>query len=132
MAVHAYAFLVCFYREIFLTKVGLMGGIMKSLELFGIYFYFAGIVNSLAMFSFWMYELPKSEMFEYLNSDETTSLALAYKRPSCFEDKKLMKQWAGGSIDWVICEIVIFISYVSTLILLIIKSRFFGVGIDQT
>lgn len=59
---HAYAFLVCIYREIFDTKVGMIGGVMKTLELFGIYLYFAGIVQSLAMFSFWMYELPLVEM----------------------------------------------------------------------
>ena len=43
-----------------------------------------------------------------------------------------MKQWSGGIMDWLVCEVIINITYVITFFILMAKSRSFSIGIDHT
>jgi len=59
---------VCLYREIKDANVDFFGTIMKGLEILSIYFYFGMYIQSLSMFSFWMYDLPVSKLIEYVDT----------------------------------------------------------------
>ena len=41
-------------------------------------------------------------------------------------------QWSGGSIEWLVMEFMVYCLYVFTLFILILKSRFCKIGIDQS
>ena len=123
---------MCLYREIKEDYVDFFGTIMKGLELFSIYFYFGIYIKSLSMFSFWMYNLPVSKMIDYLEINHNLNQIIYFKQPECLQNKSILKEWAGGCFDWMMLEIIIFTTYASTLILLMIKSRFMSVGNDNT
>jgi hypothetical protein len=52
--------------------------------------------------------------------------------PDCFLDKIKYNEMTGRSLQWFILEIMVFASYTFTMVLLMIKSRFINVGIDQS
>lgn len=52
--------------------------------------------------------------------------------PSCITEHKLSSQWLGNSIHWMLIEIIVFANYTSTLLILMFKSRFDTIGMDQS
>ena len=50
--------------------------------------------------------------------------------PPCASEKHFFYMWAGNAKAWFIIEIAVFLAYVITMAVLMIKSRFFKVGID--
>ena len=44
----------------------------------------------------------------------------------------MYKTWAGNTIEWFYFEALIYLTYLGTMMLLLIKSRFSRVGVDQS
>ena len=61
-----------------------------------------------------------------------TQRAIDFIQPECLTDWSKIKDWAGGVLDWILCEIIIHVTYMFTFIILMIKSRFGPVGVDNT
>lgn len=57
IALHAFALVVCLYREVFDVQVGTIAGFMKMLEVLGIFFFFAAFIQCLSFYSFWSYDI---------------------------------------------------------------------------
>ena len=57
MVVHVYSIFICLYREIFEVRISTFGGIMKLLEVIGVYLYLAVLISCLTQYTFWMYDL---------------------------------------------------------------------------
>lgn len=45
---------------------------------------------------------------------------------------RIIRKWAGNAPAWFCIEIAIFIFYIVSMLILMIKSRFIQVGIDQS
>ena len=133
IAMHIYAIMICLYRELFEVKIGTIGGVMRFLEVIGVGLYLSCIIMCLAQFSFWMYEATDNDLrlFAPISNTDAMKLVLRY-HPTCLTDRGNLAQWAGGTMYWFICEIVVHITYVGTLVILMAKSRFISVGIDNT
>ena len=52
--------------------------------------------------------------------------------PTCISDEKVVSQWMGTSVDWMLIEIILFANYTATLLILMAKSRFDTIGMDQS
>ena len=63
---------------------------------------------------------------------ERTLTAFELEQPQFFTDEAMMYEWAGRSIPWFLMEVLIFVFYGSTMVILLIKSRFVTVGIDSS
>ena len=133
IVVHVYSTIICLYRELFEVRIGFFGGIMKMLEVIGVYLYLALIILSLGQFSFWMYQLTDSSLQQFVNFDnhEARKIALSVS-PACLKDRSILSEWAGGSLYWITIEIIVNLCYVATMMILLAKSRLFSVGIDNT
>lgn len=52
--------------------------------------------------------------------------------PECFLSSYKQNNWAGHMIDWFLIEFLVFMAYNTTLVLLMGKSRFYSVGLDNS
>ena len=41
-------------------------------------------------------------------------------------------KWTGGSIEWLVMEFIVYCVFLCTLAILLVKSRFIKIGIDQS
>lgn len=133
MVVHVYSIFICLYREIFEVRISTFGGIMKFLEVIGVYLYLAVFISCLTQYAFWMYDLTATSLvvFEPVK-DKSALKMLVYHKPECLTNRNIIFEWSGGTLVWFILEIIVHITYVSTLVILMGKSRFISVGIDNT
>ena len=95
--------------------------------------YLTVFIMCLTQYSFWMYQLSDDslKLFVPISNNDALKVMLSHK-PECLKNRGILTEWAGGTIYWIVCEILIHITYVITLVFLMAKSRFFSVGIDNT
>ena len=133
IVVHCYSVFICINRELYDVKLGFAGGILKFLEVIAVCFYFSSVITCLSYYSFWMYNLTESSLTRYVAVDDKEAhKVLLFHQPSCLKDKTIIKSWSGGILDWLICEVIINITYAITFLILMAKSRIFAIGIDNT
>ena len=82
---------------------------MRLLEVFAVFLYFGVILKALDIYSNWL---------------------LMKGKDGCFKTHQLTLSWAGNTIHWFYMEIIVFLAYMCTMVILLIKSRFFRVGVD--
>ena len=106
---------------------------MRALEVVGVYLYLTVVIICLTQFSFWMYQLSDNslKLFVPIEDNDALKIVLNHK-PECLKNREILAEWAGGTMFWIICEIIIHLTYVSTLVILMAKSRCFSVGVDNT
>ena len=106
---------------------------MKMLEVMGVYAYLGFMILCLSQYSFWMYKFTDTSMLSFISfeSQEAKKIALSVS-PNCFKNRDILENWAGSSHKWIVIEIIVNLCYVTTMIILLAKSRFFQVGIDNT
>ena len=133
MITHVYAIFICLYRELFEVRIGFIGGIMKLFEVIGVYLYLTVLIVCLSQFSFWLYELSDSTLilFSPVDNKDAMKLVLNYK-PEYLKNRDIIFERSGGILVWFIIEIIVHVTYILTMIILMGKSRFFSVGIDNT
>ena len=44
--------------------------------------------------------------------------------------KPKLNEWSGNSIEWFFMEILVYITYIASMMLLMIKSRIVDIGVD--
>ena len=108
--------LVCFYREVYEAKVSRFGNFMRLNEILSV------ILNM---------GLTIQIMNIFLTLDHFGYENLKDNYPPCAREYDQFILWAGNSKAWLMIEISVFAFYVITFVVLMIKSRFFRVGIDQ-
>ena len=67
MCVHAYSVFICINRELYETKLGFSGAILKLLEVIGVCLYFASVIQCLSNYSFWMYNLTNDSLLRFID-----------------------------------------------------------------
>ena len=105
------------YREIFETKLGTIGQIMRATELLCITASLTLIIMAMAIFF---------DFILIIDNPDPQSLR------KCLSDREIREQWTGTAIEWLIIEITVWGSFLTTMFLLMLKSRFTKVGIDQS
>ena len=101
--------------------MSLFGNIMRGMEILGVVAYFGYIMTVLYYFTLW-FEL----------TDGNDSKVRDANRPDCLVYKSKFKEWSFNSLEWMIIELMVFVFYLTTMIILLIKSRFTKVGVDQS
>ena len=66
----------------------------------------------------------------FLIADMFTHEKRKHLYPICASDQKLFFEWAGNAKSWFNIEIIVFINFVVTMIILMVKSRLTKVGMD--
>lgn len=105
------------YREIFETKLGTIGQVMRATELLCIAASLSLIIMATSIF------------FDFIVIVDNPQ---PDKLRKCLSDREIREKWTGTSIEWLIMEITVWVSFLSTMAILMIKSRFTKVGIDQS
>ena len=54
-----------------------------------------------------------------------------FQEPKFFLDDKLKAQWQGKIMSWIKIELIVYTTYVLTLLFVVIKSRFWNISVDQ-
>ena len=85
---HAYSLVVCLYREVFDVKVGLLAGVMKMLDVIGMFLYFAVFIECLSYYSFWSYDITDYTIKKFINIKYPDALeAMSLMKPDYFKGK---------------------------------------------
>ncbi len=118
---HAFCMCVNTYREIFETKLGSLGQLMRLVEVAALALYFGAIINAAQI----QLELYRIEKFteEYIQPEFSRK---------CFTDREEFRKWSGGSFEISVLEIMVWATFMLTMPILLLKSRCMRVGIDQT
>lgn len=136
MWAHIMSFFATAYREMYSAKTDLFGQMMRILEVICIPVLLYAILGAI--------ELVTLSLVRIFNED-----AIADSDPEDIEDKEnfadmkqgqkyllakcARKDWIkfqGHSFEWMLIEILVFATFLFTMIILMCKSRFYKVGID--
>ena len=107
---------------------------MRAVEVLGLVLYFYALQEATLLYTSWlMVDKSKEQIKGHLNSmDKFDHKALGILLPPGFMDHQKYTAWRGRCLEWFLMEIMVFIFFVSTMLILIIKSRFLKVGIDHS
>lgn len=114
---HVFCGVLNVYREVFETRLGSVGQLMRALEMVCIFFSLTVLIMSFQI------------CFDYLAVVEN---AQRQDLRRCLANQKVMHEWSGTAIEWFVLELIVWISFLFTLFLLMIKSRCSKVGIDNS
>ena len=95
---------------------------MTMAQVFATFYYFMEIMILSDVYSQWN---------TMLNNRRITGYSELGIVPPCLEDRATIKKWAGNSIEWLTIELFVFIIYLFTMMLFMIKSRCLSVGISH-
>ena len=111
---------------------------MRFVEVSAMFYYIFTIIEANLHFFAWsrfFFDKTSDALASYgVDSDHLLliqKMETFYKNEQ-FHDLLTIKKWSGNSIEWFQMEIIVFWCYQLTLILLLIKSRFMKVGVDQS
>jgi hypothetical protein len=124
---HFFAALLCFYRENFEVKLGELGRIMRFTEVIGVLGYVALISNAFTNYGIY-------RMFDKVVIGKAIKKELFNGRdiPDCIKDNTVNSDVVYNSIYWLEIEIMVAMTYLFTMMILMLKSRFTLIGIDQS
>lgn len=115
---HGVLFLVCLYRELYSTSITAFSNIMKFIEVISM---FANLAFTIHTIDFMSVELM--ELFKLKESKENES--------PCLGNREVFHKWNRGLSTWIYIECSVFVFFILSLLLLLLKSRCMKVGIDQ-
>lgn len=120
---HFFSFLCTLFREVNDGAVGGQAKCMKILEVAFTFVYLGLIISSTSLF------------FEVnLLGDFNKKMRYQIKEFNAVDhctERKMLKQWGEEVEAWIMIEIIIYVSNLFTMMILMIKSRFMSVGVDQ-
>ena len=134
---HIICFIACFYREVYSAKTDLFGQFMRIIEVFCIPIYMAAILMSLEQLSLILIRDHTSNPEErvaggkagplYRSENNNIADILYQKCP-----KAAYSKISGTSTEWIMIEMLVFGFFILTMLLLLIKSRYRKIGIDNS
>mmetsp|Transcript_39558 Transcript_39558/g.60445 ORF Transcript_39558/g.60445 Transcript_39558/m.60445 type:complete len:423 (-) Transcript_39558:1026-2294(-) len=117
---HVVGFLACSYREMFSAKTDLFAQVMRIIEIFCIPLHLFNILLSVELLSVILIR-------EHTEKDPTSPGFLQDKCPR--ED---FKKFGGQVFEWMLIEICVYMFFMLTFVILMAKSRFMPVGMDNS
>lgn len=110
---HAILFFICLSRELYSSTTTVLGVVLKAIE---VIFMFVNLAMYIFTIDCYLIYFKKMQQ----------------ENPEpCMVDKKLRHQWASNIGEWFILELLVFFTFVTTMLLFIIKSRCLRVGTNQ-
>lgn len=125
MTVHIIAFFACVYREIFSSKTTIFAQFIRIMEIFSAAAYLYSILFT--------YELMIVIIFRDFKHEKPEGTTLKFEKfiaDSCPSEH--VQEFRGTVMEWMVTELVVFSCYLLTFVILMIKSRFAPVGIDNS
>ena len=136
---HITCFIACFYREVYSAKTDLFGQFMRIIEVFCIPIYMAAILMSLEQLSLILIRDHTSNPNERVAGNGITGEALYKSAKNEIADilwrkcpKDDYSKISGTSTEWIVIEMLVFGFFIVTMLLLLIKSRYRKIGIDNS
>ena len=120
MLIHLLCSVVNLFREIYETKLGTMGRVMRLLEVVGIGSYGVFIIQGLWNISithFWIH-------FKKVNPDLNIR--------ECMEDRDKLFKMAGTTTSLAEIEVLIYFTFITTIVFYVARSRCKKSGIDNS
>ena len=138
---HAVTFIACFYREVFTGSISKSGQFMRIVEIICLVCYLGTILKALEAVSLILVrehtEDPVAEMdpisheeYKDLLSSENVKKSTKFLAMQC--SRSDFQSFQGRTFEWIIIEISVYIFFLATLIITMAKSRFMGVGMDNS
>ena len=110
---HILSAFILLYREMRETELGTVGKIMKGVEVMGMGMYIVNMIKCLHVMSvFQYYEFMYWKFPEYQD----------YFRPGLVKNT-IINEWAGTLLEFLEIEVLIFLSFSVTVIILLTRSR---------
>ena len=106
---------VCAFREIKEASVTKCGNMMRLFEVASIFLQIVVVIQTI---NAWM-QIDQMEL----------NIETAY--PPCAYDSVQRRKWIGNCKPWFILEVTVNIFYTFTLLIMMVKSRFYTIGMDQ-
>ena len=132
---HIFAFMACSYRELFSTNTMLLAQFMRMIEMFSTPYYMGCILYSLELSSLILVREYTKDPIADLPSSESIPGEHSLKS-SMFQYDKCSRsdfhRFQGHTFEWILIEQSVYFYYLITMVLIMIKSRFIHVGIDNT
>lgn len=131
---HCIAFLACGYRELYSTNTMLLAQFMRMVEIFSTPFYMGCILFSLEKTSMILVREyttdPVADMPSVQTVDENSLKSTLFLYDKC--SRSDFHRFQGHSFEWLLIESSIYFYYLMTMVIIMIKSRFINVGMDNT
>jgi hypothetical protein len=140
---HIIGFIACFLREAYGSKVAATGLFIKLFECGALAIYYFSICY--ALFDFTTYKILEGnfelilEVMDGMSAlksnkiNEFEHMALEHHFPRCFDIESGGKYESFGRVEeWIMIELLVFCTFLLTLAILLIKSRFMNIGFDNS
>ena len=134
---HSICFIACFYREVYSAKTDLFGQFMRIIEVFCIPIYMAAILMSLEQLSVILIRDHTANPKERVAGKDNGPLY--YSEKNNIQDilyekcpKEDYRKISGTTTEWIVIETLVFAYFIITMLLLLIKSRYRKIGIDNS
>ena len=119
---HFCCIFACIYREMFDTVLGTKAQLLILLECFCMMSYFLTMVEG----------LENIAIFQYWHHQKETYPDKIAEFPQCFIDDEMLRAWSGTVIAYSMIEVMIYFSFIFTMIILLIRARFSSIGVDNS
>ena len=118
---------VTFYREVYEASMSFFGQTMRALEIVAVAMYLGVILASLNYYTIWMNIGKDFGDLKKLIDENKYDI-----QPECLSKQSAFKTWSANVIEWIFMELIVFVLYLSTMVFMLIKSRCFKIGVDQS
>ena len=138
LVAHCISFFATTYREMYSAKTDLFGQLMRIIEVICIPILFTAILTAIELVTLDLVRMFSPEKIadespRTLDKDADIS---DYSQGELYlMDKCSRKDWLkfqGCSFEWMMIELLVFSTFLFTMILLMLKSRFSKIGIDNS
>mmetsp|Transcript_8499 Transcript_8499/g.14296 ORF Transcript_8499/g.14296 Transcript_8499/m.14296 type:complete len:728 (+) Transcript_8499:520-2703(+) len=134
---HIIGFIACTYREMYSAKTDLFAQIMRIVEIFCIPLHLSNILLSVELLSVILIREHTDDLVADMDAVTSSSTATEdMAKSTIFLMDKCprsdFKVFGGQVFEWMIIEISIYMFFIMTHLILMIKSRFVSVGMDNS
>lgn len=138
MWAHIMSFFATAYREMYSAKTDLFGQMMRILEVICIPVLLYAILGAIELVTLSLVRIFNEDAIadsdpEDIKDSEDFANKTLTQGAIYLADKCARKDWIkfqGHSFEWMLIEILVFATFLFTMIILMCKSRFYKVGID--
>ena len=140
---HILGFVVCFYREIYSSSFKNIGFLMRFMEVFVLAVYMNVIFYTVFEIStWWLIGVENFPEVIRVLTDASNMLGSRVNHfdidasqvllPPCLTDREHRMIVFGRTLEWQWIELLVYIMFVFTMMILMIKSRCVNIGIDNS
>lgn len=136
---HIMSFFATGYREMYSAKTDLFGQMMRIIEVICIPALLKAILHAIEMTTVVLVRIrsvdkvanshPK-ELTDAISGDKSLSIGQRFLWDKCRRDD--FRKYNGRAFEWILIEVMVFAFFLFSMVILMFKSRFMKVGIDNS